>query len=160
MDKKGFTILEMIVAIFVLTVGLIAMLSLMHRAIFAAELFSSRLKAAYLAQEGLEIVRNIRDSNWLAQRTNPALPWDNNLEAGDREADYNDSFLTPFLGRDLRIDSSGFYNYDSGTATKYQRKINIQNPGPGILKVLVQITWQERGAPYSLSVYGDIYNWR
>ncbi len=159
MNKNAFTLLETIIAIFVLTVGLIAVMSLAHRAIFAAQIASSRLVAGYLAQEGVEIVRNIRDSNWLAQRGNPALPWDENLAAGNWEADFDDFTLTSFQDRNLKIDG-GFYNYSSGENTKFKRKITIARPTQDVIEVFVQITWQERGSSQTLTLEEHLYNWR
>ncbi len=72
--KNGFTLLEILVAIFVITIGLIAAVSLIQRAAILTSLSSDRLTAAYLTQEGIEIVRNQRDTNWL-RRVN----WKENL---------------------------------------------------------------------------------
>lgn len=159
MRKKGFTLIEMLTAGFVIIVGLIAVMSLMHRASLGSEIASSRLTAAYLAQEGLEIVRNIRDSNWLEQAENPDVLWDQGLDNGDWEADFDDSALTPWQNRNLRIGGS-FYNYDAGTETKFKRRINLSKPGPNFLSVSVEVSWQNRGIPYSLSVQEDLYNWK
>ena len=64
--KNGFTLLEMMVVIFVVTVGLIAVFSVIQRTVMLTTISVDRLiRAAYLAQEGLELVRNKRDSNWL-----------------------------------------------------------------------------------------------
>ena len=63
--KKGFTLLEVIVAILVVIVGVLAAYTVTQKIIFYTYRSSSRLTAAYLAQEGIEIVRNIRDTNWL-----------------------------------------------------------------------------------------------
>lgn len=72
---KGFTLLEVIIAIFILTVGVGGAYGLIQSTIISASQNKMRLTAYYLAQEGVEIVRNIRDSNWLAQRTAPGVLW-------------------------------------------------------------------------------------
>ena len=157
-NTRGFTLLEMIVAIFIVTVALIGIMSLIHRSIVSAQISYSKLTAAYLAQEGLEIIRNIRDSNWLAQSQNPNIPWDQNLNIGEWEVSYTDFTLTPYQGRNLKIDG-GFYNYTRGIETKFKRKITLHKPQPNIIAVSVEVTWQERGIPYSVSIKENIYNW-
>lgn len=153
--KNAFTLLEMMMAIFVLMVGFLGVMSLVQRAMFSTSISSDRLIAAYLAQEGLEIVRNIRDSNWLSR-----IAWDQGLGTGNWEADYNDFSLSSWVGRYLKINAGGFYSYDSGSDTKFKRKITIQKPGQNILNVVVEVSWQEKGVPYSLSVQGNLYNWK
>lgn len=158
-SAKGFTLLETMIAVAVITVAMVAVTQLSQRALLYNRIASSKHTASYLAQEGLEIVRNIRDTNWLEQRDNPQVPWDEGLGAGDWEADFNDASLTAYQGRLLKVDS-GFYNYDTGQDTKFQRKITLQKPGADTLQVSVQVIWQESGAPYSASLQGLLYNWR
>lgn len=157
---RGFTLLEMIIVIFVILVGLIGPLSLITQTVNLTTDSSSRLIAAYLGQEGIEIVRNIRDGNWLEQRTATTTPWNDGLAAGDWEADYNDNSLISYAGRNLRI-NGGLYNYDLvGTETKFKRKITITPEGDDILKVSIQIQWEDRGRNYQMTVQENLYNWR
>jgi prepilin-type N-terminal cleavage/methylation domain-containing protein len=74
---RGFTLIEVIVAIFLITVGMAGAFNLVQRTIAFTSVSSSRLQAAYLAQGGIELVRNTRDSNWLAGNE-----WDLNLPSG------------------------------------------------------------------------------
>jgi prepilin-type N-terminal cleavage/methylation domain-containing protein len=156
---RGFTLLEIIIVIFVVLVGLTGPLSLITQTINLTTNSSSRLIAAYLGQEGIEIVRNIRDGNWLEQRTATTTPWNDGLAAGDWEADYNDNGLTTSTERNLKI-NGGFYNYDSGTETKFKRKITITPEEDYILKVSIQTQWEDRGKSYQMTVQENLYNWR
>lgn len=72
--KKGFTLMEVIVAISILVIGLLGVFFVVQNITFSSQINSSKLTAAYLAQEGIEMVRNKRDSNWLA-----GVSWDSNL---------------------------------------------------------------------------------
>ena len=65
MNSKGFTLIELIIAIFILSVAIIGVFSAFSLVAELTSAASSRLKASFLAQEGLEIIRNMRDSNWL-----------------------------------------------------------------------------------------------
>jgi len=62
---EGFTILEILVAMLVITIGGLAAYAVVQQIISSTFSSSYRLTAAYLAKEGVEIVRNMRDTNWL-----------------------------------------------------------------------------------------------
>lgn len=152
----GFTLLEVVVAIFVITIGAVGVISMVQKITSFAQVSSSRFQAAYLIQEGMEIVRNIRDTNWLE-----GSPWNEGLPAGDWEADYKTQNLTQaYAERYLNIDSNGFYSYSTGKATKFKRKITILPEGSDILKIAIQVSWKERGEIYSLEAKGNLYKWR
>lgn len=169
MTKKGFTLLEVVIAVFLIIVGTTAVFVLITRTISIMAVSSSRLVAAYLVQDGIEIIRSIRDTNWIEIKTgsNSGLPpedWKEGLTAcSPCEVDYMDTtFNDPslsFTDQPLRIDGNGFYNYTSGTLTKFYRQISI-NPGSDILEVTVTVTWEERGKSYSHTAREDLYNWR
>ncbi len=164
--KKGFTLLEVIIAISVLTVGIGGSFSLIQQTLILASQTQYKLIAAYLAQEGIEIVRNIRDSNWLEQRTNYAISWDSGLADGlsiggsrDYIADFQDTALRTFEDKPLNLNADGFYNYSSGTPTKFKRKINISAINAYTLEVSVEVQWQERGRTHQIKAIDHLYNW-
>ena len=156
--------MEAIVAIFVITTGLVGVLSLVSQTIASSTFSKDKLIAAYLAQEGIEIVRNIRDTNWLQ-----SLSWNNGLGTGEYEAAYQDSSLTfcPSICdydhnlRFLKIDG-GFYGYPLlGTETKFKRKITIgADPIANSMNVKVEVFWQEKGNPYKVEAQENLYNWK
>jgi len=171
-NENAFTLMEAIVAIFVITTGLVGVLSLVSQTIASSTFSKDKLIAAYLAQEGIEIVRNIRDTEWLKNAS-----WGSDICTSfpcQWEADYTTtSFLNdcgsptnynchPYSPADfLRIDS-GFYNYLSGNSTKFTRKITV-NDGPlsgSSLNVKVEVFWQEKGAPHTVEVQENLYNWK
>lgn len=64
--STGQTLIETVVALFVLVTGLAAGLSLAAFSFGATSDISEKITATGLAREGLEAVRRMRDSNWLA----------------------------------------------------------------------------------------------
>lgn len=164
--KKGFTLLEMMVSLFLITVGVMGIFLVINRTLILMTPSSSKVIAAYLTQEGIEIVRNIRDSNWIEQQTNPAVPWNDGLTAGDYQADYNnqpplDSWKGPTVeASHLKFDNNTHvYSYDSGDYTKFNRRINIESLGPNSLKVTVTVYWGEKGKDYFHTAQEILYNW-
>src|SRR3989344_7333201 len=73
-NNKGFTLIEATLATFILVVGVLGVFSAIQIITRFTSEVSLRLQATYLAQEGIESIRNIRDANWLA-----ASPWDNGI---------------------------------------------------------------------------------
>lgn len=70
MRKKAFTLIEILVVVFIFGVGILAILQLLTRSLGYFDAISMRTKANILAKEGMEIVYNWRESN-LEQ----GLPW-------------------------------------------------------------------------------------
>ena len=158
--SQGFTLLEVIVAIFLITVGVGGSLALINQTLSAAQILPQKLIASYLAQEGIEIAKNIRDSNLLKIRQGlEGVNWDSGLTgcASGCEADFNDPALSP-NDRYLKI-GNGFYNYDSGQDVIFKRKMTITPEGVDILKVLVEVSWQERGRTHKVKAQANLYKW-
>jgi len=152
--STGFTIIEITIAIFILTAGLVSVYALVPRIVEITSMNTNWFIAAQIAREGVEITRNIRDSNWLAD-----LDWDQGLVncSTGCEIDYNDSQLFVFQSRFLKIDDQGFYNYEFGANTKFKRKITII-PSANILDIEVEISWSGKYSP--LLIKEKLYNWR
>lgn len=163
MENKAFTLLEVMAAVFILSIGLVGALGAISKAISLTSLSLARLEASYLAQEGIEITKNIRDTNWLEQRDNPGLAWDDGIVCClaapcDCQADFNDANLSSFENHYLKFDGQ-FYNYDSGRQTKFKRKITIFKD-TDILKVSSQVIWSERGKDYQITAQENLYKWK
>lgn len=158
-NKRGFTLLEALTATFVLSLGVVGVFIVINQTAAFAQVTSSRFVAIYLAQEGVEIVKNIRDTNLLKiHKGEEGVNWDSGLTgcATGCEADYNDSDLAS-NDRYLKIDG-GFYSYDSGNTTPFKREITI-TPDSDILKISVEVSWQERGRTHRVLAQENLYKW-
>lgn len=175
--QKGFTLIEIIISIFIISIAIVGVYGAFSIMVILTTNASDRLTAAYLAQEGIEIVRNIRDTNWLIGEPFNAYLADNNAncEAGC-EAEYTSS---PYQGINLlsqwasginndpggvylNIDANNFYSYSTAgavTPTNFKRKITItclpdladcQNATA--IKVISQVYWKEKPSILSSSV--------
>ncbi len=169
--KSGFTLIEIMVAISVMTVGILGIYALVPHVVSLSGVNLDRFRAVQLAREGIEIIRNIRDTNWLEQRSNPLNSWKEGLTNCSLgcEADYTtptveDPTLPSYNeGRFLYIEgNTGFYKYidspsEDDIKTKFKRKIII-TPNPNVLNVKVQIIWPGKDSPFE--VEENLYNWR
>lgn len=155
--SKGFNIIEVIVATSILAVSLVMIYLVFARTIYFFPYIRSSFEAAYLAQEGLEIVRNVRDSNWVEGRE-----WDHNLTTCSYgcEADYKNNDFTSYEGRFLKRDNynNNLYNYEEGDLSVYQREIIIKENN-NIIVVNVIVRWKIRDDFYEIDVENHLYNW-
>ena len=78
--QAGQSLVEMIVALAIILTGLIGALTLTISNLSASGEAGTRVVATNLAREGIDVVRNIRDTNWLKNSS-----WDDLLYDG---ADY------------------------------------------------------------------------
>lgn len=66
--KSGFTLTETIIAITVITLIITAAYDLVRSSLNIGRSAMNQFTAHHLAEEGLETVRNARDSNWLQNK--------------------------------------------------------------------------------------------
>ncbi len=175
-QNSGFTLIELIIAIFILVVAIIGVYNSFSTVVVLTAGVSSRFTAAYLAQEAIEIIRNMRDNNWL----NNSIDWKKGLSdintdcSNGCEADYKTGTsmdtrpgLTAFgsSGNYLNIKEGSFYSYDNTgnvVTTKFKRKITITTSNLldiDVLKVFVLVTWKEKEEIFSFQAEEYLYNW-
>src|SRR3990167_8160497 len=105
--SSGQVLVESIIAITIAVVGLLGIFSLLSRSLSLNRVVSDRFVAAYLAAEGVEIVKNLIDNNILAGN-----PWNEGLSSGNYEADASDPALRTDGNALLKFDpATGAYGY-------------------------------------------------
>jgi len=170
-NKKGFSVLEIVICLGIVSISMLGILSLSLQSVKTQKSNKTELVASMLAQEGLELVRNIRDENWI------------NGTASNWMSDLNDSdgtFIIDMRGRSslddtpndfssalttLYTDMDGFYTHDNtGTASNFKRIIRVISDsinGEDYLKVSSEVQWF--GFNGRLLVYKadtELYDWR
>ena len=156
LHASGFTLLETIVALAVILSAMAGPISLATRGIFSAKFARSRLVSANLAQEGIELVRKIRDDNVFADRV-----WDSGIGVGDWQIDVLSSEFSPFVNAKLLRDGdTGLYNYTTGVETQFVRRISMTKLSADQIVVVSHVTWQEGGIPREMALRETLYNWR
>lgn len=148
-QKKGFSIGEVILAAFILSFGMVAVLNLFVRGIKELQDERDTVVASMLAQEGVELVRNIRDNNWAERNysdiVNPSKKFTPKTFADFKEksncvVSYKDDEITDCnngasvtASNIMKIGGGSFFlQKDSGTLTKFKRRINIDGDAPHI----------------------------
>lgn len=170
--------IESLVGITIATVALLGVLALLSQAIGTNKDVAAEFIATYLAAEGIEITKNIIDTNCARGRA-----WNTGIRGGSYEFEYdttanNGGRLPGFLkisgspderSRDpLFYDSvSGLYSYDpSGVPTSFKRTIQIREDPSGLgadveLGIVSVVEWIVRGGGTEEVVMEDhFFNWR
>lgn len=150
-----------------ITVGVVGFFGFFQKIANYNSVISSRLIAAYLAQEGIELVRNIRDNYWL----DDTKDWEdflveaNNSCLGGCAVDYENSVFLNEGGNYLRINTNnGLYSYSltDTEPTKFKREIIVTcQPGDPKLpaNIRVKVAWSEKGQDYQMVVEENLYKW-
>lgn len=166
-NLPGFSIIEVITVLLVISIGMAGTISLVTQSIRGQAINKNTLIAYQLAQEGIELVRFVRDTNW-----NQDEPWNTDLAEGNYYMDYTmdipvlipTGLSGPGVGKLTLSPSSGFYESEPSSFLpegSFARIINISQPEPSVPKMLVLVTvyWFDRGAPYSYSLETELYDW-
>lgn len=176
---KGFTLIETLVAIAILTVAIAGPLYTANRSIVATQNTRDQLTASYLAQEGIEYIRMMRDNAYLAayQRdsgTASSAGWDSFL-ALVTNCGATDSTLACTLDplnntpiQSCSIGSCGplyllgdMYRQDNtGTPTQFTRTIQVFDIPPNEERIVSKVTWDFHGTDRSVTITDHLTPWQ
>lgn len=154
--SKGFTLLEVIVAMAVLLTGIVGVITLITKGLQTVHATKNSVIAANLGQEGIEIIRGIRDSNWINNSD-----YDSGINDGNNCASWNSYTLQSCSqsGYTLLWDGT-HYNHSTGNISVFKRHINIahatDSEGVEYLRVQSIVEWDSR----NVTVESHLYDWR
>ena len=148
----GFTLVETLVAIALLLAVLVGPITLIAQSLFSTSFSRNNLIANNLAQEGIELIRAVRDNNILCVTRGGTMAWDDNPNGpppkllGHYELDPTQS-MNLTCGTDListprpvrrnpastcntpiLVNNDGEYNYLVGTPTGFTRCVQVCSP--------------------------------
>jgi type II secretory pathway pseudopilin PulG len=176
-ENRGFTILEITIVIFIITIGLIGILSLSNQNVQVQYVNKNTVIASQLAQEGLEIVRNKRDTNWLrgydweksttsnsvlaiipgwpsvgtqVQYTVDAVTGLNNVVTGINDANAK-----------LYLNAANLYTHAvTATSTGFSRVVTVGNESIASTSVTCLVQWKKGTNTYNFTAQTVLYNWK
>jgi prepilin-type N-terminal cleavage/methylation domain-containing protein len=161
--KRAFTLIETLVAISVLLVSLAGPLSIAAQALKSAYYARDEITAFYLAQEGLEYVRALRDQNYLSSQS-----WLTGLDECVNAACQVDfpHFTVAACGGGicgpLLVDSTtGLFNAATGDPSGFRRSLSIVPVAgtPDEVAVDVTVSWVSAGISRSFTLSEHLFNW-
>ncbi len=134
-NNKGFTLTEVIIGIMILTITIVTATSILVGLIKSNKNNVQTLQAYYMAQEGVEAVTNMRDTNWLNN-----LEWlgDESGNPWGRALDLDEDFVlgvktdsVPYKRGDISFEDLSNYapwslsGAESAEDSEFNRVINV-----------------------------------
>ncbi|MEK9186084.1 MAG: hypothetical protein AAB885_00695 [Patescibacteria group bacterium] len=161
--EKGQLVVEAMIAIVILVTATLTFVGILSRSLGFNRVITDQYIGTYLAAEGVEVIKNIIDANYLQSR-----PWN----AGgfsvkrDWEIEYDSEILSPSSNRYFCLDkSTGRYGYkecssQDGKQTTFKRVVSTEPIGSNEIKVNSSVTWRNRGLDYQINLEDHFFNWR
>lgn len=170
----GFTLVETLVAIAIFATAVTGLISITATGINDNVFVKNKLVASYLSQEGVELIRNLRDTSaingveWSAFLNSINVCYsDDGLSTC--YIDGTQTVITPEsctggICPIMRIDqSNGTYGYQQlNDATSFTRKINVISVGPiGSDEILIKSTveWPKGNDVHRVTYTYSLFNW-
>ena len=170
----GETLLETIVAITVLSMILVSVFSLLTQALSANQDIKNRVIALSHAREGIEGVRNIRDTNWLrfsGDRRNKWLCKDDTCTASFSGTSYHSlsysaqnyslgTGSSDAMDSNHQIGSTGFYRQITLKVESNNKctSANHNNCKENRMRIKSQVNWLEGGATRTVTLEAYLYD--
>lgn len=160
-SKPAFSIIEIMAVLLIVSLGIIAMTNLAVQSIQAQTINRGSIVAHQLAQEGIEIVRQVRDTNWLQGEN-----WTTGMTTGTYCLDYQSSSLRSVSGIDdceLYFTTDGWYyapvSPPAGAVSSKFKRVLVINVATSSAQVIAQIEWDDRNKVLNYEVETELYDW-
>ncbi len=174
-SNHGFTLIGVMIALLIAASTGILIVQLMTRAQAITDVGREQFIATNLSREGLELVRQIRDSNWFNSPDDHST-W---LARGlcEDSSDDNRQFTVDsdiiITGNDVgdiadaqlyRDETSGIWSHDSTkTVTPYSREISVDCAANendfAFVQVTSKVSWSSRNKEHEVVIKEKLYNW-
>ncbi len=185
--QSGFTLVETLIALSIFTTSLLGLMVISSQGISGTNFARNQLTASYLAEEGIEYVRVIRDSEYVA---NPAIAFEEIFSVTHPLGNCANKNCAIAVGTGacpaqtcmgqikvkkclnntcevLYRNSQGFYNYTDLGNTGFTRtiRIDLADPGDNLLsadeaRITSTVTWQEGLATKTVSLTENLFGWQ
>jgi len=181
---RGFTLVETLVAISIFTVSLLGMMTILSGSISNTFYAKQKIVASYLAQEGIEYIRNMRDT-YVLYSADGQTGWNSfndNLSTHScmtengcfLNADNLFSLPTPMPMTKVTLTAcssstcpSGILSYDSttgkygftGTVSTFTRKIVVNIVSSEETRISSTVSWAQGSGNYSIVFSESLFNW-
>ncbi len=169
--KLGFTLLETLVAISIFTLSVLALLVILSQGISDTNFAKNKIVATYLAQSGVERMRNTRDNYMLYDATDAQAGWESFTQGVDDWCEPNGCYMNEeldFVACDpdpegclpmLYDSETGVYGYSLGVDSGFVMKITIETVSVNELKINSTVTWNVGSNTQQVEFTDNLFNW-
>ena len=168
---RGFTLMETLIAISILLIAVVAPMSTIGGSLSSLYTARDQMIAINLAQDGNEVVRQIRDTNmlvcWNSNPSNPCGTWGFGLSPGNYVVAAPTLIFIPSGGSRpiYQKDDTGLYYQVSSlsgpglgyTKTQFTRIVNIENISSYEKAVTSTVNWTIGGVIKKIEVKESIF---
>lgn len=168
----GFTLVETLVAITVVTTAIVGPLYAVQQSLNASRSAKDQLIASSLAQEAVEFARYARDSNYLYELRYPGsgLSWlygvdgtngSTNCFTADCVVDANYGIVSRTI-TPLYLNANGIYTQQqNGSLTPFSRTVRFAAVSGSTTEVIVTVTvtWNSKGGTRTVVINESLHNW-
>ncbi len=171
---RGFTLVETLVAITVIATAMVVPLYSVQQSLNISRVARDQLIASSLAQEGIEYVREMRDSNYITNASAPGsrtwLAGIDGTQGGTQESancqspnvcyiDFRANEVTR-NGGVLYLDSNNLYNQENqGLPTVFRRTLTYTSISATEVNLVVTVSWTTKGMPYTFTISERLHDW-
>jgi hypothetical protein len=169
MKNRGFTIVESLAAIAILVTAIVGTLSAVQTGLSSYVFSKDQITAFYLAQEGFEQIRNLRDKNRINNQDFIAYIAGVNDPCFFGEACMVSPAETSALTRcsspgncpKLRQDpTTGFFGYNGAwKETPFRREIVLSSINANEFYVTVTVDWSKGSVTRQFKARENLFNW-
>jgi prepilin-type N-terminal cleavage/methylation domain-containing protein len=181
MTRKGFTLVETMIAIAIITLAISGPLQGASRALVLAEISRDQLTASYLAQEAIEYARAMRDDAYLHAYSGAnasTVAWADFISGSSawsitqcisractldpaRAMGYGNTFaLFADAGTPLYLSNGIYTQQQIGTKTSFSRTVRATTISATEEAVTSTVTWSFHGIPYTVTVVDHLTPWQ
>ncbi|HBI33892.1 MAG TPA: hypothetical protein DEA43_02665 [Candidatus Moranbacteria bacterium] len=151
--KQGFSLVEVLISLLVLSIGISSVLFLMTANTKNSINAKNQIIASGLAQEGIELVRNLKDNNPATFTTDITTQNDYRIDYTFSYDAFRNSNNASNAQKQLFLNGNGFYSHSNGVgaiSTKFYRKISVSIATVSLKKVATitsYVSWNDSGIP-------------
>lgn len=160
-QQKGFTVIEILIAITLTSIFLSAMLGFAVHSLKNAITIKKSYQANYLALEGIEVLRNIRDgTDW---SVNGIGSFDVNTEYYVQKNEDNPPKWILALGNeniDVFIRHLIIERVSRDENDNIELNFNPMNEDVEIRKIISKVSWNEAEKNHQIEIYTYLTNWK
>lgn len=182
-NKRGFTLVETLVALFIFSISIMAVMTVFSQGISNTNYAKSKMTAEYLSQEGIEYIRNMRDtyvlyaadktSAW-GEFTGKLFSQENRCENGcgfDSDESLLNTGQLSFI-KDIRMfpcdnkcqnfsynSATGQFDFSGDASTTFARTIRVNKIDDNNLKITSEVTFSAGSSTGTVSLSEDLSNW-